>query len=221
MRHAGQVVTRTMLLEKVWDYHFDPQTNVIDVHVSPAAAEARQGLRQAADPHRPQCRLHDPGGALSRAVRMSEPAARRPDAAADAAPAPRAGRSAGPPSLRSARHGCCSSAGFRFAVLFAAMFAFAAVALVAVLWWATAGALDRQTDAAIRADAIALSERWREAGNAGLAEAIEERLAVDVENESIYLLMEAGGAGGSPATSTLAEWPCRRPGALVPHPGAA
>jgi two-component system, OmpR family, response regulator len=34
MRHAGQVVTRTMLLENVWDYHFDPQTNVIDSHVS-------------------------------------------------------------------------------------------------------------------------------------------------------------------------------------------
>jgi two-component system OmpR family response regulator len=34
MRHASQVVTRTMLLEGVWDYHFDPQTNVIDVHVS-------------------------------------------------------------------------------------------------------------------------------------------------------------------------------------------
>jgi two-component system, OmpR family, response regulator len=34
MRNANQVVTRTMLLEKVWDYHFDPQTNVIDVHVS-------------------------------------------------------------------------------------------------------------------------------------------------------------------------------------------
>ncbi|MGH7087741.1 MAG: winged helix-turn-helix domain-containing protein [Stellaceae bacterium] len=34
MRRAGQVVTRTMLLENVWDYHFDPQTNVIDVHVS-------------------------------------------------------------------------------------------------------------------------------------------------------------------------------------------
>ena len=34
MRNSGQVVTRTMLLEKVWDYHFDPQTNVIDVHVS-------------------------------------------------------------------------------------------------------------------------------------------------------------------------------------------
>ncbi len=34
MRNAGQVVTRTMLLENVWEYHFDPQTNVIDVHIS-------------------------------------------------------------------------------------------------------------------------------------------------------------------------------------------
>ena len=34
LRHAGQVVTRTMLLEQVWGYHFDPHTNVIDVHVS-------------------------------------------------------------------------------------------------------------------------------------------------------------------------------------------
>ena len=34
MRNAGRVVTRTMLLESVWDYHFDPQTNVIDVHIS-------------------------------------------------------------------------------------------------------------------------------------------------------------------------------------------
>ena len=34
MSNAGQVVTRTMLLEKVWEYHFDPQTNVIDVHIS-------------------------------------------------------------------------------------------------------------------------------------------------------------------------------------------
>lgn len=34
VRHSGQVVTRTMLLENVWDYDFDPQTNVIDVHIS-------------------------------------------------------------------------------------------------------------------------------------------------------------------------------------------
>jgi two-component system OmpR family response regulator len=44
MRHAGQVVTRTMLLEQVWDYHFDPQTNVIDVHVSRLRAKIDKGF---------------------------------------------------------------------------------------------------------------------------------------------------------------------------------
>ncbi|MCB9993444.1 MAG: response regulator transcription factor [Hyphomicrobiaceae bacterium] len=43
MRHAGQVVTRTMLLENVWDYHFDPQTNVIDVHMSRLRAKIDRG----------------------------------------------------------------------------------------------------------------------------------------------------------------------------------
>ena len=43
MRHAGQVVTRTMLLENVWDYHFDPQTNVIDVHISRLRAKIDKG----------------------------------------------------------------------------------------------------------------------------------------------------------------------------------
>ncbi len=50
MRHAGQVVTRTMLLEGVWDYHFDPQTNVIDVHVS--------RLRQKVDKPFPTALIH-------------------------------------------------------------------------------------------------------------------------------------------------------------------
>ncbi len=50
MRHAGQVVTRTMLLEGVWDYHFDPQTNVIDVHVS--------RLRQKIDKPFPTSLIH-------------------------------------------------------------------------------------------------------------------------------------------------------------------
>ena len=50
MRHAGQVVTRTMLLEGVWDYHFDPQTNVIDVHVS--------RLRQKIDKPYPSALIH-------------------------------------------------------------------------------------------------------------------------------------------------------------------
>ncbi len=55
MRHAGHIVTRTMLLEKVWDHHFDPQTNVIDVHVS--------RLRQKIDKGFPTALLHTVRGA--------------------------------------------------------------------------------------------------------------------------------------------------------------
>ena len=44
MKHAGQVVTRTMLLESVWDYHFDPQTNVIDVHISRLRSKIDKGF---------------------------------------------------------------------------------------------------------------------------------------------------------------------------------
>ena len=44
MKNAGQVVTRTMLLENVWDYHFDPGTNVIDVHVSRLRSKLDKGF---------------------------------------------------------------------------------------------------------------------------------------------------------------------------------
>ncbi|MEP6446086.1 MAG: response regulator transcription factor [Hyphomicrobiales bacterium] len=44
MKNAGQVVTRTMLLENVWDYHFDPQTNVIDVHISRLRSKIDKGF---------------------------------------------------------------------------------------------------------------------------------------------------------------------------------
>ena len=55
MRQAERVVTRTMLLEAVWDYHFDPQTNVIDVHIS--------RLRQKIDRNHPKPLLHTVRGA--------------------------------------------------------------------------------------------------------------------------------------------------------------
>jgi two-component system OmpR family response regulator len=55
MRHAGQVVTRTMILEGVWDYQFDPKTNVIDVHVS--------RLRQKIDANFGRALLHTVRGA--------------------------------------------------------------------------------------------------------------------------------------------------------------
>jgi len=44
LRHKGQVVTRTMLLEHVWEYHFDPQTNVIDVHISRLRGKIDKGF---------------------------------------------------------------------------------------------------------------------------------------------------------------------------------
>ena len=63
MRHVDQVVTRTMLLEGVWDYHFDPGTNVIDVHIS--------RLRKKIDEGFPQPLLHTVRGA---GYRLSETA---------------------------------------------------------------------------------------------------------------------------------------------------
>jgi signal transduction histidine kinase len=103
----------------------------------------------------------------------------------------------GPPRL-------LQSAAFRIALLFMGVFSVAAGFLVAVLWWATAGALDRQTVAAIRADASALVERHREAGTAALAEAIAERLATDATAETVYLLIDAGGAKRA---GNLDGWP--------------
>ncbi|MDT8397432.1 MAG: response regulator transcription factor [Pseudomonadales bacterium] len=44
VRHAGKVVTRTMLLEKVWDFHFDPQTNIVETHMSRMRAKLNQGF---------------------------------------------------------------------------------------------------------------------------------------------------------------------------------
>lgn len=96
------------------------------------------------------------------------------------------------------------SAGFRFALLFAALFVASTLAFALVLWWGTAVALDRQTDAVLRADALALAERWREAGATGTAEAIDERLATDVEAESIYLLRAPDGRR---LAGNLDRWP--------------
>ena len=64
MRHAGQVVTRTMLLEEVWDYHFDPQTNVIDMHISKLRQKIDAGFDHAVAAHRAGRRLPAGGGWL-------------------------------------------------------------------------------------------------------------------------------------------------------------
>ena len=96
------------------------------------------------------------------------------------------------------------SAGFRFAVRFALIFIGATAVFALVFWYATAGSLDRQTDAALRTDALSLVERWREAGSAAVAEAIGERLASDVEGNSIYLLINPEGRR---LAGNLDRWP--------------
>ncbi len=73
-----------------------------------------------------------------------------------------------------------------------------------MLWWNTAGALDRQVDAAIRADATALAERRRSGDIPALIAAIDDRLAVDVQNESLYYLLSPEG---QKLAGNLSAWP--------------
>ncbi len=80
MRNERRVVTRTMLLEHVWEFHFDPQTNVIDVHISCLRAKNRQGLRKTAPTYGswrrvlpPCCRSVGSKGVLLRVVQNNQP----------------------------------------------------------------------------------------------------------------------------------------------------
>jgi hypothetical protein len=103
------------------------------------------------------------------------------------------------------------SAGFRFAMVYAVLLAISAAALAVYLWWATAGLLDRQTEAAIRADVQGLSERWDEGGLPALVLTIRERLEQNVDDDAIYLLADqtmrplAGNLRGWPEPVTRAD----------------
>jgi signal transduction histidine kinase len=87
-------------------------------------------------------------------------------------------------------HGLFRSAGFRFGAIYALLLGLSATALALFLWWATAGLLDRQTEAAINADAQGLSERWAEGGLPSLIVTIEDRLAQNVDDDAIYFLAD-------------------------------
>ena len=114
------------------------------------------------------------------------------------------------------------SASLRFAAVYALLLAASAAALAMFLWWSTAGLLDRQTEAAIRADAQGLSERWAEGGLPALVLTIEDRLAGNVDDDAIYLLVDpmmrriAGNLERWPATvrqpDAWYEMPVRRAG---------
>jgi signal transduction histidine kinase len=109
---------------------------------------------------------------------------------ATATPSPTAEPSAAPPPPRRTPLSLFRSASFRFAVVYAVLLAASAAALAMFLWWSTAGLLDRQTEAAIHADAQGLSERWAEGGLPALVLTIEDRLAGNVDDDAIYLLAD-------------------------------
>ena len=100
--------------------------------------------------------------------------------------------------------GLLHSAGFRFAMVYAVLLALSAAALALYLWWATAGLLDRQTEAAIRADVQGLSERWDEGGLPALVLTIRERLEQNVDDDAIYLLVDPTL---HPLAGNLHAWP--------------
>lgn len=83
------------------------------------------------------------------------------------------------------------SAGLRFAAVYAVLLAISASTLALFLWYETAGLLQWQTEAAIRADAQGLSERWEEGGLPALIMTIDDRLAQNVDDDAIYLLVDA------------------------------
>ena len=89
-------------------------------------------------------------------------------------------------------------------MVYAVLFAMSALALVLFLWWATAGLLDRQVEAAIRADAQGLSEQWQEGGVPALQSTIEDRLAENADDDAIYLLVDARQ---HPLAGNLTTWP--------------
>jgi signal transduction histidine kinase len=96
------------------------------------------------------------------------------------------------------------SAGFRFAAIYALLLAVSAAALAIFLWWSTAGLLDRQTTAAIQADAQSLSERFSIGGLPALVLTIEDRLTQNVEDDAIYLLVDPAGRR---IAGNLEHWP--------------
>ena len=96
------------------------------------------------------------------------------------------------------------SAGVRFGMIYAVVFALATVALSVFLWWSTAGLLIRQTDAAINADTLGLGERYEQGGLAALIETIQQRLAGNVDDDAIYLLAYPDF---HPIIGNIPEWP--------------
>ena len=96
------------------------------------------------------------------------------------------------------------SASLRFAALYGMLFAASSLALVLFFWWATAGVLDRQVEAAIDADAQFLAERWKTEGLPALIMTVQERLAENVDDDAIYMLNDPLGRK---VAGNMQHWP--------------
>lgn len=96
------------------------------------------------------------------------------------------------------------SAGLRFAVVYAGLLAASALSIAWFLWWSTAGLLNRQIEETIQADAESLSEDWRRSGLPGLVVRIDERLTRNIEDDALYLLVDASGRI---VAGNLERWP--------------
>jgi len=88
--------------------------------------------------------------------------------------------------------GFFSQAGVRFGMIYACLFGASSLALAAFLWWSTAGLLDRQTEAAIAVDTQGLVDRLAEGGLPALIDTIEQRIAGNIDDDSVYLLVDQG-----------------------------
>ncbi len=127
-----------------------------------------------------------------------------------------------PPARGPAHPRFLHSAALRFAAIYALLFGISALALAFFLWWETAGVLDRETDQTITADVQSLIERWNQGGVPALILTIDNRLAENVDDNAIYLLVDpaleriAGNLAAWPASvpldRTWSELPIERAG---------
>jgi len=96
------------------------------------------------------------------------------------------------------------SAGVRLALSYALVFGASALVLMVALWWSTLNLLDAQADAAIRADALGLYEQWQSGGPHALLTTIESRVAGNVDDDALYLVLDPAGRR---IAGNLENWP--------------
>jgi signal transduction histidine kinase len=105
---------------------------------------------------------------------------------------------------RSRRTDLLRSASLRLALVYAVLFMLSAVVFMSFIWWATIGLLEREVDVSINADIRALSERWVDGGPSALADAIALRMAANVDDDALYLVVDPAGTA---IAGNLPSWP--------------